>query len=106
MLRTGKIASALTVLTLGTLLAACASSGKVGSLAGGECRLVRTPDYAVKGRTTYDQNWIDDTTERLVGGCGQARPKARPVGWDVAPAVHKPAPANPPKKNWRERIGL
>ncbi len=97
---------------LGTLLAGCATNkASVGSTRGGECRIVHTPKYAVKGRTSYDQNWVDDTTERLVGGCDQPRPAARPPELDrVArrPVVVAPpaAPVVPKKKTWRERLAL
>lgn len=75
----------------------------IGSVVGGECRLVRTPTYAVKGRTTYDQGWVDDTTEALVRGCKQARPKARPASLDaqVPKAAKKVAPA---KVHWWQRL--
>lgn len=66
------------------------------SVAGGECHLVTAPTYAVLGRTGYDQNWIDDTTERVVAGCHQPRPQARPASLDAAPkaiAKAKPKPA-------------
>jgi hypothetical protein len=86
---------------LGTLLAGCVTTNK-GSVAG-ECRLVSTPQYAVKGRTNYDQNWIDDTTERLVGGCKQARPKARPASLDAKPKA-APLPKPAPKASLWERF--
>lgn len=98
-----KFALTLSALTLGTLLAGCVTTNK-GSVAG-ECRLVSTPQYAVKGRTSYDQNWIDDTTERLVGGCGQPRPKARPASLDAKPVVVKaPIPKSAPKATLWERF--
>lgn len=75
-------------------------------MVGGECRIARTPDYAVLGRTSYDQRWIDVTTEGLVAGCDQPRPKARPASLDARPkAQPKPAPAAAPKKKTiRERV--
>jgi hypothetical protein len=64
------------------LLSGCAGS-RPASIAGGECRIAHTPQYAVKGATPYDQNWVDDTTESLVAGCKQPRPLARPASLDV-----------------------
>jgi hypothetical protein len=40
------------------------------------------PEYAVRGKTKYDQNWVDDTVESGVGGCGWQRPAARPPALD------------------------
>lgn len=86
------------VIALGLALAGCATA-PVGSVSGGECRIVRTPEYAVKGRTGYDQIWINRTTEALVDGCRQPRPKARPASLDAKPKP-KPKPAPQPKKKW------
>lgn len=68
------------------LLAGCASAPPA-SVSGGECKVTHTPAYAVKGKTAYDQEWIDDTTEALVRGCKQPRPKARPASIDKPPHV-------------------
>lgn len=80
-------------------------SATIGSVVGGECRLVRTPVYAVKGKTAYDDEWIQDTEEALVRGCKQARPKARPASLDAPQA--KPSAANTTtpvkKKHWWQR---
>ncbi len=69
------------ILWFALLLGACASQ-PIGSVAGGECKLTSAPPYAVRGKTTYDQGWIDDTTEALVRGCKQPRPKKRPAELD------------------------
>jgi hypothetical protein len=61
---------------LASLLAACGPS-KPASVLGGECRLVATPSTVILGKTPRDQDWIDDTTEALVAGCGQPRPGPR-----------------------------
>jgi hypothetical protein len=53
----------------------------------------------VLGKTSYDQNWSDDVTEGLVGGCGQPRPKARPPQLDRKPVAKLPVKAKP-KKKW------
>jgi hypothetical protein len=91
------------VICAGLTLGGCASAdGKIGTVIGGECRLFHTPEYEVRGRTAYDQKWINVTTEAGVDGCGQPRPKARPASLD-APRV-KAAPtataAPKPKKKW------
>lgn len=82
------------------LLTACASA-PVGSVAGGDCKIAHTPNYAVRGKTDYDQEWIDDTTESLVRGCKQPRPKARPASLDAPKGA--PAPAKPKPKHWWSR---
>jgi hypothetical protein len=61
-------------------------------VAGGECRVFAPPRYAVLGKTTYDQDYIDGNVEAGVGGCGWKRPAARRAGLDAGPkkrAVHK-----------------
>ncbi len=85
----------LTVVALALMLAACGTS-RPASVTEGECKLVSAPEYAVLGKTKYDQEWIDDTTERLVGGCLQARPKARPEEWDDTPVKTVPLPPKKP----------
>lgn len=86
------------------LLGGCANP-TIGSVAGGECKLVHSPVYAVKGKASYDQEWIDDQIEAMVRGCRQARPKARPASIDAPPA--KPSAMNVPvpvkKKHWWQR---
>lgn len=64
-------------------LAGCASTGTIGSIAGGECKLTRTSQYAVLGKTKYDQAWVNRTTEALVRGCRQPRPGERPPELDA-----------------------
>lgn len=77
-------------------LTSCASQQQsIGSIMSGECRLVNTPSYAVRGRTNYDQAWVNKTTEALVDGCNQSRPKARPASFD-APAPKKAVTATKP----------
>lgn len=76
-----------TILVLTVLLLTGCASPPIGSVAGGECKLVSAPSYAVKGKTSYDQEWVDDTTEALVRGCKQPRPKARPASIDNPPRV-------------------
>lgn len=87
-------------------LTGCANKAAIGSIVGGECQLMHTPEYAVKGATPYDQRWANKTTEALVEGCGQPRPKKRPASFDAPkvaratpaqPVASKPAPAKPPE---------
>lgn len=87
----------------GILLSACAGRNvKVASVKEGACKIAHTPQYAVKGLTPYDQDWIDDTTEGLVGGCAQPRPKARPASLDAKYTVGgKTVPVPVPKKRFR-----
>jgi len=94
MLRLVRAASAV-ALCIG--LGACQTDGigAVGSLTKGECQLVHSPEYAVRGKTGYDQSWVDKTTESIVAGCRQRRPKARPASFDapkVAPTPKTVAP--------------
>jgi len=77
------------------ILGGCANP-TIGSVAGGECKLTHTPAYAVRGKTEYDQEWVDDTTEALVRGCKQPRPKARPVSLDAPKVVTRPAAEQAP----------
>lgn len=81
----------------------CVTAPKVATLKEGTCKILHTPQYAVRGATIYDQEWIDDVTEGLVGGCNQPRPKARPPEFD-APKSVVPAPKPAPKKkHWWQR---
>lgn len=73
-----RLASASLLIASVVALAGCGTTGPIGSVTGGECQLVRAPEYAVRGETTFDQIWINRTTEALVVGCRQPRPKARP----------------------------
>lgn len=86
------------------MLAACSTPQTVGSIAKGECQITHAPEYAVKGRTGYDQAWINRTTEALVDGCQQPRPKARPPKLDApaakGKAIAKAKPKAKPAK-WR-----
>jgi len=61
------------------MLAGCGTS-RPASVAGGECRVFVRPAFAVKGVTARDQDWIDDTIERGVAGCGWKRPAAQTGG--------------------------
>lgn len=67
----------------GLVLAGCQTTGPA-SVKGGECRIFERPEYAVRGKRRYDQDWIDSQIEGGVGGCGWKRPKARPASIDGA----------------------
>lgn len=91
------------------------TSDGVGTVAKGTCGLpgVAAPEYAVRGKTDYDQRWVNRTTEGLVRGCGNPRPKARPPEWDSVRTVRAatvPSPFAPDfnnvpaKRGWRDRV--
>ncbi|WP_448031559.1 hypothetical protein [Bradyrhizobium liaoningense] len=84
------------VMLLGLLLAGCGHSGRA-SIAGGECRIFEAPQYEVRGKRAYDQDWIDSQVEGGVGGCHWKRPAPRPASIDAAPA-RRPAVAKPAKR--------
>lgn len=77
-------------------MAGCAGTSLPASVKGGECRVFERPEYAVRGKRPYDQDWIDGNIEAGVGGCGWQRPKPRPASFDAVPGQKKVVP--PPKK--------
>lgn len=86
-------------------LAGCFETfGGPGSVIKGECQLVHTPAYAVYGKTRYDQTWIDRTTEAVVVGCKQPRPKARPPSLDAPKAAPAAAPVPKPRPKFLDRL--
>ena len=89
-------ALALTVAACGTL--------RPASVVGGECRVFERPEYAVFGRTRYDQNWIDSNTEAGVAACGWQRPKPRPQGLDKATGGKQLAPTKKKPPGFISRI--
>jgi hypothetical protein len=84
------------------LLAGCASKGPA-SVMGGECRIFERPEYAVRGKKPYDQDWIDSQVEGGVGGCNWKRPAARPASIDGPADVRQP-PAPTKKRGIIRRI--
>lgn len=84
-------------------LAGCAS-GSVGSIQGGECKIVKVPPYVVLGKTGYDQRWINVTTESIVVGCRQPRPQARPASLDAPPPPVATAKTPAERKRLRDRM--
>ena len=88
----------IAALFLTVALAGCAGTKLPASVAGGECRIFEAPPYEVRGKTTYDQDYIDGNVEAGIGGCGWKRPAARPPGLDARPKANKPAVHKAPKK--------
>lgn len=112
---------AMILIAAALALAACATQGP-GSLTGtvAGTKNLHTPEFAVCGKTAYDQRWINVTTEAMVDGFGQPRPKPRPASLGrcgqakkmvvkapvVAPAATPAvAPAVKPKGNfwWKKK---
>ncbi len=93
---------ALIILAVASLLGGCASKGPA-SIAGGECKIFERPEYAVRGKKPYDQDWIDSQVEGGVGGCGWKRRAARPASIDGA-ADLKPGPTSVKKRGIVKRI--
>ena len=89
-------ALALTVTACGTL--------RPASVGGGECRVFERPEYAVLGRTRYDQNWIDSNTEAGVAACGWQRPKPRPERFSKATSGKQHASAEKKQRGFIGRI--
>ena len=74
----------LALLLVAPLLSGCLKT-LTGSVAGGESQVFERPPYAVRGRTTYDQNWIDSQVEGGVAAFGWERPAPRPPQLDAPP---------------------
>lgn len=67
------------------LLVGCASQQQGFATFQGSTAAIHTPQFAVRGRTNYDQVWINRTTEALVDS-GQPRPLPRPARLDAPPS--------------------
>jgi hypothetical protein len=93
----------LAALSLPLALTGCITDG-VGSVKGGDCKLFEAPQYAIRGATQHDQDWIDPTIEGGVGGCKWARPAPRPAEWDAKPVAARVAPAVPKKRSLAARV--
>lgn len=78
----------------------CAHAPGPSSVAGGECKFLERPAYAVRGAKRYDQDWIDSTVEGGVGACGWQRPAPRPAGMDAQMIPVKAKPAQKQKAAW------
>ena len=85
---------------LALALAACGTSPK-GSVLGSEGGALKGPEFAIRGKTEFDQRWIDETTEAGIEALGWKRPAPRPAEWDkpLARNVVAPAPVKK-KKRW------
>lgn len=82
----------LLILPLLAALGGCETTG-TGSVKG-SCRAFEAPQYAVRGATQHDQDWIDPTIESGIGACNWTRPAPRPAAWDAKPSpppIHKAA---------------
>jgi hypothetical protein len=104
--------SVLLLVASGILLAGCADKNRFASLTGsdgkggGACSAFEAPKYQIKGKTPYDQQWADKTTEAGVAGCQWQRPAPRPPEMDAPPPtpVAATAPASKPKRHWYDRF--
>lgn len=74
-----KSSAALGILLLAGVLSGCATNRSFATLESGACSAFPRPQYQVKGETSYDQRWADETTEAGVAGCGWKRPQTRPA---------------------------
>lgn len=92
----------LALLLLAPLLGGCLQTFG-GSVAGGGCKFIERPPYAVRGLRQYDQDWVDSTIEGGVGACHWKRPAPRPPALDAGPA-RKAAVAPPKKRGLLRRI--
>lgn len=63
------------MLSLTVALAGCAGTVGPASVKG-ECRLFRAPVTPLKGADQATENYLDDTVEAGVAGCGWKRVKA------------------------------
>lgn len=79
---------------------------------GGEARALKAPQYEIKGATSHDQDWIDETIAGGVAALDWKPPQPRPPEWDerpvnkqppFAPATKKPAKKLPFWKRFRKQ---
>lgn len=71
------------------------------------CDRLPKQEYAIEGKTKFDQPFIDDVSVALVAGCNRELPKPRPAEWDKPqPKVERavPLPKPKPKKKLRARL--
>src|SRR3974390_184279 len=86
---------ALLLAGIGIAFGGCAANSQFATF-GGAGPLLPRAEYAVKGKTAYDQEWIDRTIEAEVAGFGIAPPLARPASFDPKPVVKAKAVVAPP----------
>lgn len=72
----------LILIPVGFALGGCMQT-LTGSIAGGESKVFQRPEYVVLGKTSYDQNWIDNQVEGGVAAFGWKRPLPRPASLDA-----------------------
>ena len=89
------------LVALALMVAGCGTS-LPASVRGGECKVFTAPKYAPVSNVADDQEWIDETVESGVGGCGWERPKKRPKPTPAAKkvtirAVKIPLPLSKPQ---------
>jgi len=89
------IASSLALLAMTMALGGCDFQTFKSSVAG-SCAVFERPPYAVRGKTSYDQNVADNFVESGVAGCNWQRPAPRPASLDASPGKAGEAP--PAKK--------
>lgn len=97
----------MTVMLLGVsgiVLSACATTNQnFATLQRGACVAFPRAPYQVKGQTSFDQRWADETIEAEVVGCGFKRPQARPATLMPVKVV-KPSPKATFKRKWLGRF--
>lgn len=93
-------ASLITVMLLAATLGGC-DWQTLKSSVGGSCAVFERPTYAVRGKTPYDQNVVDNFVESGVGGCNWARPAPRPPQLDAA-KPRQPSMVAPARKPARK----
>ncbi len=104
-MRTGSgIASICAALISALLLAGCGKTASIGSVLGGECKLYVPSEFALLGKTPYDQRAIDENEAALRTGCNLAPPKERPAELDAPPAPEPPVAK--PKTRKRLKLSL
>jgi hypothetical protein len=92
----------------GTLLAGCVGNGAFQTFGApgapasegeGVCSAFERPQYAIVGKTAYDQLWSNRITEAGVAGCGWRRPEPRPATLEEKPV---PLPKAKPPSRWQK----
>lgn len=91
------------ILALAFPLSGCLTSNGPASISGGECKVFLSPQYAVKGKTSYDQGYIDDVVESGVSACGWPRPAVRPKEFDAPKNTPRIATERPKKEGFIQR---
>jgi hypothetical protein len=98
-----RFAGLFALLLLAPLLGGCDLQTLKGSVAG-SCAVFERPPYAVRGKTTYDQNVADNFVESGVGGCNWQRPAPRPAALDSPARQSKVTPPPAKRRGLLKRI--